>query len=72
VAESEEGAGADGIIDMAKFLKLKGMDSRCTGAVIPTAMPSGSPYYHRFFCAYTFLTGLYGSVESVDFVTPSR
>jgi len=41
VAEAGEGAGADGIIDMAKFLKSKGMDSRCTGAVIPTAMPSG-------------------------------
>ena len=41
VAEAAADAGTDGIIDMAQFLRSKGMSERCNKAVNPTAMPSG-------------------------------
>jgi 5-methylthioribose kinase len=41
VAEAASDAGSDGIIDIAAFLRSKGMAERCKGAVTPTAMPTG-------------------------------
>ena len=41
VAEAAADAGTDGIIDMAQFLRSKGMSERCNKVVNPTAMPSG-------------------------------
>ena len=44
VAEASADTGSDGIIDMAAFLRSKGMEERCKHAVAPSAAPTG---YHR-------------------------
>ena len=41
VAEAGADAGSDGIIDVAAFLRSKGLVERCSKAVAPTAMPTG-------------------------------
>ena len=41
VAEASPDAGADGIIDVAAFLRSRGMAERCAQAVAPSAAPTG-------------------------------
>lgn len=41
VAEASPDAGADGIIDVAAFLRAQGMAERCLQAVTPSAAPTG-------------------------------
>ena len=41
VIEAASDAGADGIIDVPRFLKDKGLNERCDNAAKPTSFPSG-------------------------------